>query len=273
MPQKYDLLICLRCHEYPDFVADTIDSVKCFTNKNTTKIMAAVDGNKRLAEFLKPILPGAVFMSESRHGWGVGLYTLFAEALVWAEERFEFSHLMSIDYDTLFIAPGVDQAALALIDAPDIGIVGNYESNNKRWKTQFRADREKIVEYLGSIPKTYKHGEGVQGGSFVTTRAFINKMNKFGMFKPPYSQAKVFTSLADDHLILLYMRMCGLRPRSYGPDFSINWDLIGDPFTLIKDGVKAFHPTKIRACSRDKGPEYEVRNYYRNLRGRKPLKQ
>jgi len=99
-----DLLVCIRVHAYRDLILDTIDAVEHCTDPVTTKVMCAVDkNNKTLAKHLERIIPGAVLCSGTSWGWGAGLYGLLAESILWADNRWNYEHLVSIDYGTLFI--------------------------------------------------------------------------------------------------------------------------------------------------------------------------
>ena len=39
----YDLLICMRCHDYLPFVRDTAESVEFYTDSDTSKLVFAAD--------------------------------------------------------------------------------------------------------------------------------------------------------------------------------------------------------------------------------------
>lgn len=271
---SYDLLIAIRCHAYPEFVLDTIDTVVSFTNPRYTKLVIAIDNNNRkLGELLNRAVPNSVFVSPNTWGWGAGLYGLLSETVCWAASRWKFQHFMSIDYDTLFIGSGVDVAALEQITEPEFGLIGHYDSHNQHWATIYERDKVKLREKLGKIPQTYRPGEGVQGGCFVMTRSLLDVMASRGMFRAPFAVAKCFTQIADDHLIPLFCRMCNLEIVPYSKKFYIRWQLDDRPFDFIKRGIVAFHPTKIRPDRKDfRAVEINVRNHFRRLRGRELLR-
>jgi hypothetical protein len=196
---------------------------------------------------------------------------LLAESVKWAESQFRYSHFLSIDYDTLFIGPGVDDLLLNHIDSPKVGLVGEYNARNVHWATIFTRDSSKIKGHCGAIPRSYREGEGLQGGFMTLTRSFIDELKKRKMLEPPFSHAKSFTSVADDHLVTLFCRMCELEIVQVGPWAHVRWQLGTEPTGLEKKGVKVFHPTKIRPDNRDRKAELQVRNYYRKLRGQGAL--
>ncbi len=267
----YDLLVCIRCHTLPSFVEDTIDAVRTYTNASATKIMCAVDNRPKVARRLERALPKAVYLSRVGWGWGAGLYGLLAESILWAEERWRFSHFLSIDYDTLFIGKNADELLLSLINDSSVGLIGEYNVAHQHWKTMFEKDKRAIKQHLGPIPRTYHAGEGTQGGCMLLTRVFLDQLRKRGMLIAPFAVAKNFTSIADDHLIPLFCRMCGLEIAQISEEVHVRWQLDCLPTRLEKKGIKIFHPTKIRPGVRDPSVERKVRNYYRNLRGREPL--
>ena len=269
--ESSDLLICIRCHAHPRLIADTIDAVQMYTNPSATKLICAVDGRPQVATKLERILPGHVYCSSQSWGWGAGLYGLLAESILWASSRWKFSHFLSIDYDTLFIADDVDEFLLSLITDPKIGLIGEYNSRNVHWEKIFSDERRTIKKVLGSIPRGYRPGEGVQGGMMLLTRTLLDALQKGLMLQPPFANAKEWTRLADDHLITLFCRRCGLEIAQVAAGACVRWHLDRDPIGLEKSGIRVFHPTKIRPGYTDPNVEKTVRNYYRHLRGRNPL--
>ena len=274
--KHYDLIICIRCHQWSDLVLDTIEAIEHYTDPETTLVTCAVDRNNlALAKTLDARIPGRVFCSTNSWGWGAGLYGLLVESILWLEEHFNYQHFMTVDYDTYFIGHGADHHILNKIDAPDIGVIGAYKKRENRWAAIFRRDEDRIKMMLRRpIPSDYMAGEGVQGGCFLMTRGLIQQLACQGFFERPASTPNEFTGLADDHLILLYMRMVGMRVVPYAADdgMCVEWELTRNAFDLDKEGIKVFHPTKIRAANRNKTVDYQVRNHYRKLRGRPPMK-
>ena len=271
MSESYDLLITIRCHAYPKLIEDTIEAVQKYTNPKITKLVCAVDGQPQVAKQLNRILPGDVYCSDTKWGWGAGLYGLLAESIVWSTARWKFSHFLSIDYDTLFIGKGVDEFLLNLITDPEIGLIGEYNAHNVHWDKIFKVEKSAIKSTLGSIPRTYRPGEGVQGGLMLLTNSLLQKLSEKKMFEPPFSTAKLVTRIADDHLVTLFCRMCGLEIVQVPEEAHIRWQLDCDPVGLEKKGILVFHPTKVRPGRLSTSLEKGVRNYYRGLRGCAPL--
>ena len=271
----WDLLICLRCDKNLSLIADTVDSVLAFTDRRTTKVMCAVDGNPRLVSQLANVVPGAIYATPRRHGWGAGLYGLLAESIAWSKVRWKYNHFLSIDYDTLFVGSKgdkIDELLLNQITNPRVGLLGQYNPQNVHWAAVYKAERARIIAVFGQPPKKYIPGEGIQGGCMLLTATLIEQMLKRGMLAFPFADAKRVTSIADDHLITLFCRMCGLKIEQLSPEFHVRWKLDCDPRTLQKKGVKVFHPTKIRPNNTDSRVELDVRNFFRDQRGRPPLR-
>jgi hypothetical protein len=194
------------------------------------------------------------------------------ESIEWAEQNFKFSHFMSIDYDTLFIAKEADTSMLGFVSHPNVGLVGKYTLNNPHWSNVYKKEATKFAKVFGKVPDNYKVGEGVQGGGMLLTRTCIERMKLKRMFEPPFRNAKKHTKIADDHLLPLFVRMCGLDIMSSRGVARCEWTASQNPMGLEKRGVKLFHPTKLKPYADGTSAELDVRNYFRDLRGQKALR-
>ena len=273
---KYrDLLVCLRCHDYTDLVLDTVDAARTMLDPKTSVFVCAVDrNNQNLGHILSGVLgQDHVYVSQRRWGWGAGLYGLSAESILYFRQRFRFSHFMSIDYDTLFIKPGVDHVFLNQIQSSQIGLVGRHLLSHVHWAQIFQKERDAISARLGGIPRSYSPGEGVQGGFFMLTASALSKFDQRKFFSPPWNDPGRFTTIADDHLFPLLVRSVGLDIASVPKDlFSIQWRLSTDPVRFDKMSILAFHPTKRQSGKAGRATELHIRNYYRQCRGRELLR-
>lgn len=271
----YDLVVCIRCHEQPDFVMDAADSVLWSVSSDTTKLMFAVDQNRKLAQTLKDKLHLPVTCSVKRYGWGAGLYGLLVEAIVFAEKEIGFRHFLSIDYDTLFLQKGADEALLSLIDDPVIGLLGQLTPPNPHWKGVFELQQRILAEMLVKIPSAYIPGEGVSGSCMMLTASGIEGLRRGGFLEAKFRDiVDRGISLADDHLIPIFIRACGLGIKDTRPHTQCTWFAVGDPYGLEETEVKVFHPAKLvppLRCPQRKD-ELKVRNYFREKRGRRPIK-
>jgi len=268
-----DLVVCVRCHKDPTMITDSVDAARYYTGENT-EVVCAVDGIPELAVRLDQGCHIPTYCSRKRWGWGAGLYTLLVEAIEWIWDKYGPCHVCSIDYDTLFINEAVDDFALGLITSEKIGIVGRHIPDNERWRDTFNKEERKLRKKVGEIPTDYIAGEGVQGGFMLLTQAMITNMKRAGYFKAPLRFPKEFTTMADDHFIVLVCRCLGLDIVHGGDPFCCEWKAIRDPRGAEKEGIKVFHPIKMGNAfdHYNRQLELEMRNYFRKIRGRGELK-
>lgn len=270
-----DLLICVRCHRWADLILDTVDSIQAHTDRKTTRVVCAVDGGSgNVPQVLAQAMGEAnVYAARNHYGWGAGLQALLLESMEEFGRRFRYEHFMSVDYDTYFIQKGVDEALLNHIIDPSIGLLGNYTACNHHWAAVLERCRGNLISRFGAIPRTYSVGEGVQGGGFIVTRRGRDEFRKRGMYAGPWANPQQFTTIADDHLITLYTRYAGLEVAALNDEkFHFTWRATGDPKRFAGGSVMAFHPTKVGSGSNAVETERPIRNFYRNLRGREPLR-
>lgn len=261
-----DLLVCIRCHKDPSLILDCVDAIN-WSCGGRVFCVCAVDGRPVVAEKLrKHIGWDYVFCSDKQWGWGAGLYSLLIQSIDHFEKLFSFSHFLSVDYDTLFIQRDGDLKILSYISDPKDGLIGAHSISNTHWAVRFDKERSAFQEIFGKVPATYCIGEGVQGGCMLLTRALILKMRQKGMFLPPYSVAKEHTSIADDHLLPIFVRMCGMNIVNAYPAVYSEWRATKDPRNH-GDDVFLFHPTKIRPECTDGKLDREIRNHFRKIRG------
>ena len=269
----YDLLIIIRCHDYADLVVDTFQSVIHNTSPNTTKVVFAIDGG--FPTFAEKMLHffgrDCVYVSNQRWGWGPGLYSLLSDSYLYFSQIYKVSHIMSIDYDTLFLGPDVDKNILDSITDDKIGLLGCRLVKNAHWADTFEREQSRFVPIFGNPGPKYRRGEGVQGGAMILTNSLLTAMHERKMFGPPYSIAKFHTTIADDHLLPIFVRICGLEIVDTTTFACCHWTATQDPRGLERKGIKIFHPTKLRPRNKSRTTETEVRNYFRKLRGCKDL--
>ncbi len=298
---QYDMLIAIRCHDYPALTLDTYDSIMWSVDPERTKVIFAVDGRKDYAKRLKSQLkdPDIVYCSNRMWGWGAPLWGLMVETIKWARERWDFSHFTSLDYDSYAINKDADAAILDHITDYKIGLMGQYIPNNPHWSGVFASEyrpRNSEIEELrpppgktgktrptfkavfGKVPiPPYIPGEGVQGGCMTLTSSLLTAMEERGMFEGKFAEASKYTKIADDHLVSIFTRICGLEIKDlYNPGVTFcYWNMPITPKGLEKRGYKIIHPIKLRPRPKDteRGPEIEIRNYFRKQRGRKPMKK
>jgi hypothetical protein len=267
---SYDLLVCIRAcaQNSVDLVIDTLQSVEYCCSPGV-KVVIAVDGP--VSKYSEKVhgLFGAdrVYLSTRHWGWGAGLFSLFINSYLHFRGQIEFNHFCSIDYDTLFISKGADKLLLDSIQDDKVGLIGCHNKKNEHWKEIFDKGREEFISTFGDPGPRYIAGEGVQGGLLLATNSLLREMEQRNMFKPPYSVARNHTCIADDHLLPIFVRMCGLEIQDVSRFASCYWNAKCDPRGLEEKGIAIFHPTKLRANNKNKSTEITIRNYFRKLRG------
>lgn len=267
---KYDSLVCIRaCAANPiDFVIDSFQAAEHCCSPEI-KVVIAVDGPVTKYSEKVHSLFGAdrVYLSTRHWGWGAGLFSLLVNSISYFRTRFEFNHFCSIDYDTLFISENAGKLLLDSIQNDNVGLIGCHGKRNDHWKEIFNKSRESFISTFGDPGPKYITGEGVQGGTLLLTNTLLREMEQRNMFNPPYSVARNHTCIADDHLLPIFVRMCGLEIQDISKFASCYWNVKCDPRGLEKKGIAIFHPTKLRANNKNRSTEVEIRNYFRKLRG------
>jgi len=265
----YDLVVCIRCHAHLDFVLDTAASVSYNTDPKRTRVTFAVDGGctSFAAQLQKVVDPSLVYVSPTHWGWGAGLWSLLTDSILTFDSRFSYSHFQSIDYDTLYIAPGADQKVLDLITDESIGLIGCYNKDDPGWRQKYHLHQASFEKTFGIVPKTYGPGERMRGSYMTLTRSLIETMRARGMWKPPYSVARQYTVMPDDHLATLFTRMCEMEIVDTSSFAYCMWNADGDLCGREKNGIAVVHPTKMSARNKGRDCDVRIRNYFRKLRG------
>jgi len=266
--KELDLLIVIRCHVDPMLVVDTYHAAQYNTGPETD-VVFAVDGDtpKFSRKMLDLFGKERVYIASHRWGWGAGLFSLLLESYLYFREIYRFNHFQSIDYDTLYIAPEADRMLLDRITSSKIGLLGCHRPSNSHWKKVYEKNAERFVEVFGHPGRAYTHGEGVQGGYMTLTSSLLQNMATRKMFRPPYTVASSYTSIADDHLLPIFVRMCNKEVVDVSDFARCFWKAREDPRGLEEKGYKVFHPTKLNPHNKSRSTEVEMRNYFRKLRG------
>ena len=260
--QAYDLLVCIRCHAYPESIADTAESVR-WSCGDRVKVVFAVDGlSGTLGQHLQNIYGmSSVYRSERKWGWGAGLFGLLVESLLYFQSCYNFQHFLTIDYDTLFLSKDADQKLLNLIRSDEIGVIGAL-TESARWTARFEQDKSLLFAELKTSPKGFTHTFGMQGGCMLLTRALIDEFVEKGIFSS-YHKVVSACQLADDHLLPIISRLFGLSLQDAGSILQCTWKLCKDPRGLQDKGVFVFHPVKSDSNVKT---EWLFRKYFKELR-------
>lgn len=269
--RHYPLVVVLRCHQWPRLILDTVETVFEFCT-TMPLVVLSIDNRPQVREDVLRNFPQLdVYCSTRSWGWGPGLYGLLADTIKWLDTKYTYDALVSIDYDTYFIAPGVDRVLLDRYkNSTTVGLVGGHVPKSANWSDRFQRSRKEIEKIL-AIPKEYIPGESVLGCFMWLTGIGLQRLRENGFLDDPYRDICGKIDLADDPWLALLIRACGLGIEGCRDVGHFAWRLAVGYRGFLKEGMKVFHPTKV---NRDKSGwklELDCRNYFRSLRGKPPL--
>jgi hypothetical protein len=270
----FELLICIKCHKHLDFILDTYQSVLKNTNPDMTQITFAVDHNQEnlSAELISLFGENRVYTSPYRCGWGGGLFNLILASYQYFTTKFEFKHLITLDYDTIFLAPEVDVKLLSRIQQ-NTGILGHVYPMYYGIVEPINRTLIPIVEQNGKIDPAYltKRNFNYTLGCFVLfTDKYLKALSDFGFLNNSWISGTSRIRHREDMFMPLLCESFGLEILPTNDFTSCN--VINEkPFGQEKTGISVFHPTKLTPAMTGRENDIEIRNYYRAIRGDLPL--
>lgn len=281
------LLIAIRCHDYPEFVLDTVDSVFHYAVSAPHVVLAIDCGpgkdtrrQTRIANTVLAHFPQvSVFKAPEQFGWGAGMYCLLCDTIKWARARLRFKHFLSLDYDAIFIKEGADHRMLKDAEQKRVGLVASNNGPSRHWSGTFQRKWAKIKEITGGAEPSaglWRRGSSVLGSMMLLTGPCIAKMDKEGYLSGRFRDMRRTLRLSDDAWVRFLVALAGFRTvtnRSYVYNVWSN----PQPYTeVLRQGsnLYAWHPTKMAAGGRpvNRAAERNCRNWFRARRGKKPLK-
>ena len=264
--KQYEYLVCIRCHDYLDFVVDTYQAALHFLDLKRTRIVIAVDNNRSFCKALRGVLKNTdisdadIFITSSRRSWGAGLFTLLLESIAHFSSIHSFKHFVSMDYDALLLDTGLETRLDFAATHEAIGLVGCHTFVNPHCKTILRKEKASFTRIFGSFPTKYNIGESIQGGCFCITDLMLKAMYEKGLFQEPYLNAYQHTKMTDDYLVPYIARICELNISDAINFMQCTWKAKEDPRSLRP--VIVYHPMKFASRAYD----VEVRNHFRSRR-------
>jgi len=275
------MVLFIRSHVFPEFVADTVDAVRFYATQNPL-IVVTVDRNKRIESSMQTAYPNVLYYtSDNNCGWGGGLWRLFCEAVSWlcSEKKISFDVLWNIDYDLIPIAPDWDRFFVKRFQGDSrIGQLGRYNPNSSYWKRRVRMRLTRLKKtFLDNgvqWPRNYKIGDHVAGACGVFKGRCIAQMLSMGLLDSPFRDLGVTCQLADDPMLSLMVAAAGYTFREMGEKAYIKWRMEEDYRQIPAKGYYLYHPTKLVPGNQPYSAQRELkcRNFFRKLRGQPPIK-
>lgn len=279
MAGHHPIVIFIRSHIFPEFVADTIDAVRFYADCEPL-IVVTVDRNEDIEKYLRPAYPELLYYtSKSDCGWGGGLFRLFCESVCWLcrTQEITFDYLWNIDYDLIPIKKGFETYFQERFDSPRIGQIGKYNPNSAFWKRRVRMQLGRLksvfLEHGKVWPREYVVGDHVAGACGVFKGTCVAQMLSSGFLDSPFRDLGALCKLADDPMLSLMTAAAGYTFREMGEKAYIKWHMTEDYRKIPDRGYYLYHPTKLVPGNQSYPalPELMCRNFFRQLRGQKPI--
>lgn len=268
-----------------EFVADTIDSVLCFTTKERRIILmddSSKDTGQRVRERHADV---TVLKSPRTLGKLGGLYRNLSEAFNYAISELTFKALLRLDTDALLVGPNPEADAIACFESdPRIGSAGNYtheyggKLRDRTWVAcqlvrQTRGLRSMMRRPRGALalhrvlPRAksngYELGEEVFGGACFYSYAAVRSLALAG-YLPHRGLARAH--LEEGEIFGIALRACGYHFAdlwSHNQSFACTWNgLPAAPEELSAGPAKVIHSVRDYKSM----PERELRQFFRERR-------
>lgn len=256
-----ELCICIRCHDYPEAVLDTIRTVKKYSTTDPC-VMVAIDNQdpNNIAPAVDQTYEDVgVYISDHLCGWGRHLYSLFVEALRFAQDNFRFRHFICMDYDTVYTREGADQLTLDTVATDNTVLVGALRKPHRGHMAKIRSQWEELNEVMNLNPLTLGYLEYlnsyVLGAYMMLTDVGIERFEREGYFEEPFL-SEIGYDIPDDSWISLLSRNIGGVEGigSYNEECdmqytedkvtAITWKVPVPVLEVVNKGMYVYHPVK-----------------------------
>lgn len=278
------LVIFIRCHAYPEFIIDTIDSIKYYSTSNPL-LVCTIDSDKSLVPLIQKAHPDVLcYVTKIKCKWGGSLWEMLCEALIWLIEvkKYSFDYVLNLDYDLIYTNKidntGPDEYYLRFFTAPNIGQVGKLISNSPHWSRKMRLYTNSLVNLFAKnnkkYPITYRPGIHCAGAYSYLKYNTILEMYSQGFLRSPFSNIHTTFNLADDPLLSFFVISAGYRLSAIDESrVYIKWIMTEDYKTIPSRNYAIYHPTKLSPgnlkCSII--DELNCRNFFRSTRNQEPI--
>jgi hypothetical protein len=269
----------------PEFVLDTIDSIRSYTTANRAVIIID-DSGKGTGNALQEVNPTLeVLVTPRRYGLFGGLYISLARAFSYILERYTFAALLRLDSDALIIGSHPENDAIAAFKANTrLGLLGQYPCDyygvpwDTSWQgTELRKQSHNPLSLLRH-PKRgftlrrlaaraqnhgYEFGDFVFGGAYFFSQTCLQRLREHGLLPNVRLWS---TYVQEDHLFGLLVKSAGfdLGDLATGDlPFACAWrELPAAPDELLQRRKKIVHSTR-RWGTLD---EVKIRTIFRSAR-------
>jgi hypothetical protein len=285
MGRHSKLCICVRCHKYPHFVLDEVDSIFHYSTTQP-HVMLAIDRGvhndtkeqEAIASHVKKHYPQVhIYKSQQLWGWGAGMYGLLCEAIDDAQKHLSFDHFLSIDYDALFIGEGADADLARDVEEHNVGLVGTVTPIGKTWGQIFTKRRKEILAMTGGKhPKEGWAKRCVYGAVMCISKKGLVGLRECGYLDDPFKDIRRTLRISDDPWLTFLVMTAGFAVKDNKPYCYNVWKNPEDYRLKIhrNPGLKIWHPAKMGPGGRDTNMQAETlcRNFFRRRRGKKAIK-
>ena len=246
----------------PEFVTDTLESIRAYTPKATRVIIVDDSGKGTAAQVADD---RCMIVDTVAHGTLGALYLNLCEGFRAALSE-PFDVLLRIDTDALVAAEFAEVVHAYFVKRPEIGSLGSYRFawNNERRSFYWAALRllRSMTLYAPIYPQTavaaasttvrakrhgYHLGESVMGGVAVYSHRAVTALDDAGLLP---CRALAGTALQEDHIFGLALRSIGFGLADFGTgqdDLPFGVKHVGlpaHPDVLLAKGKALIHSTK-----------------------------
>ena len=279
------LCICVRCHDYPEFVLDEVDSIFYYSN-TTPHVMLAIDRGpnndavkqEAVAALVKKHYPQVhIYRSPRQWGWGAGMYGLLCEAIDDAQKNLSFDHFLSIDYDALFINPGADEETIRDAEEKNVGLVGTVTPIGKTWGQLFTKRWKTVLGMTGGRNPGWDGWAKrcVYGAVMCISALGLETLRGLGYFEKPFRDIRKSLGISDDPWLSFLVMTAGLKVKDNKPYCYNVWKSPEDYRLKLHrtPGLKFWHPAKMGPGGRatNRTAELLCRNFFRRRRNRRAI--
>jgi hypothetical protein len=253
----------LSSKNQPRHIADTIESVIHYTTPDRRIVIVDNSSPLNFGISLQTMYPELeVIRPPVNYRMYGGLYKSLSLALLHVHASYDFELLIKMDTDALLIGAGLEDAALAVLQAnSNAGVLGNYFNDGveTKWPRDrilaecssvgWLKDRERCATLRYYLQQArahgYQPGEHVLGGTAVFSPAFVDRLVQNGLLlREEIKRSK----LQEDHLFGLFCKVTGLDLIRFAiPEhpLAVVWQgLPHSPEELVRLGAKVIHSTR-----------------------------